>query len=133
MSRQKAINDKCREVRSLRCYYAVSECGTILISTPRKINGRAYSSRRISIRHIGPYPTACLRVVGKAVTASVHRLVAEAWVANPHNKPHVNHKDGNKANNHASNLEWCTKSENARHAWATGLIKRNRRSPRVPK
>lgn len=52
----------------------------------------------------------------------VHRLVAEGWVDNPYNLPEVNHKDGDKTNNSASNLEWVDRKGNAQHAVDKGLI-----------
>jgi len=51
----------------------------------------------------------------------VHRLVALHFIKNDAQKPFVNHIDGNKYNNHVSNLEWCTCRENTIHAFKIGL------------
>lgn len=51
----------------------------------------------------------------------IHRLVANAFIPKPKDKLEVNHIDGNKNNNNMENLEWCTSSENKKHAILTGL------------
>lgn len=53
----------------------------------------------------------------------IHRLLALHFIPNPLNLPCINHIDGNKLNNDLDNLEWCTYSENTRHAMTTWLQK----------
>lgn len=53
----------------------------------------------------------------------VHNLVGETFLINPERKKEINHIDGNKRNNDVSNLEWCTRSENLKHAFSTNLKK----------
>jgi len=61
---------------------------------------------------------------GKVKTFYIHKLVAEAFIGPcPENKE-VNHLDGIKENPHADNLEYVTKSENSKHAYKLGLIKK---------
>jgi len=108
--------------------YQVSNLGRVK-SMPRIIVrpiGTCMTKERIikTYRLKGGYVNVMLRHDGKSINHNVHRLVAEAFI--PNKNPEydcINHKDGCKQNNKVSNLEWCTKSENTQHAFATGLKK----------
>jgi hypothetical protein len=62
------------------------------------------------------------KVTKKSYNFSIHRLVANAFIPNPDNKPNVNHIDGNKLNNKVENLEWVTQGENLQHAIKSGTL-----------
>lgn len=68
------------------------------------------------------YPCVCLFNGTKRRYVTVHRLVAEAFIENNSSLPQVNHIDGNKLNNHVSNLEWVSPSQNVSHAIRMGLL-----------
>ena len=91
-------------------------------------NGEIWSVKKGAPRRLIPtldrkeYERVKLSVNGKSKTIRVHRLVAEAFIPNPDNKPQVNHKDENKRNNRVTNLEWATCSENVRYG--TGISRR---------
>lgn len=98
--------------------YEVSNLGSVR-SLPRKGTfGRILSADYSNAKH---YAHIVLMRNGEAKNKVIHRLVAEAFIPNPENKPQVNHIDGDKRNNAASNLEWVTGQENVDHALATGL------------
>lgn len=71
----------------------------------------------------GGYMYVNLSHNGVTYNTRIHRLVALYFIPNIDNKPIINHKDGNKLNNRVDNLEWCTSSENNKHARDTGLNK----------
>ena len=102
-------------------FYEVSTLGRIR----RTESGRL---RTLSLAQGRKYINVCLSGGGQAATPDVHRLVAQAFVPNPENKPMVNHIDGDKMNNRASNLEWSTQVENSVHAVDLGLIKSGTRA-----
>jgi hypothetical protein len=59
--------------------------------------------------------------LGKQGAQTVHQIVAKAFIPKPEGKEQVNHKDGNKDNNCADNLEWVSMKENLNHAWENNL------------
>lgn len=69
--------------------------------------------------------------VTRRKSAYVHRVIAQEFVENPENKPFVNHKNGNKHDNNAKNLEWVTARENVIHAYRHGLM-HNKNFGRLP-
>lgn len=95
-------------------------------------NGRVKSYKRSKERILKPtltshgYAAVKICANGKHKTHKIHRLVSLAFIPNPEQKGDVNHKDGNKANNHVDNLEWNTRKENVHHAWQTGLCESKR-------
>lgn len=97
-------------VKSLDRYVKHSKGG------PKLIKGKVISSKIDK-----GYHRVKLCKDGSRKYYAVHRLVALTFIDNPHNLPVINHIDGNKLNNHISNLEWCTISENTQHAYNTGL------------
>ena len=78
---------------------------------------RGYPRLRKTPKHVVlGYPYLGLSDQGKMKTCYVHRLVGEAFIPNPTNLEEINHKDGDKANNDVSNLEWVSHQQNMHHA-----------------
>lgn len=87
--------------------------------------GRVYSLKRERLlsqfNTLGYLHVALYDGHGNQKTTKVHRLVAEAFLPRHPKKDVVNHIDGDKSYNSVDNLEWCSQSENAKHAYAIGL------------
>lgn len=120
-------NEIWKPVAGYEGIYEISSFGR-LKTLSRRVNswrgGRVINEK---IRKVGKwanaYPTYILSKMNANKMYLAHRLVAEAFIPNPENKPEVNHVDGDKSNSKATNLEWCTSSENAQHSYNTGLSK----------
>ena len=104
--------------------YQVSNLGRVY-SVMRIINGIHYGGRMVRQFQRDKKDKFYLHVQlwnkGKPKCMLVHRLVAMAFLPNPNNYPCVNHKDEDKQNNKADNLEWCDASMNGKHKFQIGL------------
>ena len=109
-----------KPVRGYEGQYVVDQFGRVYgvdRTTTVLDNGRIYekpiSGKQMKQSlHTAGYKTVTLTKDGKSKTHFVHRLVAEAFIENPEGLPVVNHKDEDKTNNFAENLEWCSVSYN---------------------
>lgn len=110
-----------KDIKGYEGFYQVSNLGRV-----KSLERDVYHPRGTIIRHmeekilvqnIGKlgYAYVNLNLNGKRKTIKTHRLVAEAFIPNPENKPQVNHKDEVKSNNVVDNLEWCSAQENANY------------------
>ena len=107
--------------------YEVSNLGNVRGVDRLDPIGRISRGKIFSTKATKNYITVRLSKCGNIKTFRIHRLVAEAFIPNPDGKPCVNHIDGNKQNNHVSNLEWCSYSENMKHAYKNGLCEPQRK------
>ena len=114
-----------KDVDGYEGLYQVSNYGNVKSVKREGKNGRNYGGNVLkpSLNKSCGYLTVGLSSGGFTKTFLLHRLVAEAFIPNPSSKKEINHIDGNKHNNHISNLEWNTRLENMRHAKEHNLLK----------
>lgn len=106
------MNETWKDIPGFEGSYQISDHGRLKSFKELK-EGRILST----INNRGGYISVVLCRNNKAERSTrIHRLVAENFLSNPENLPEVNHIDGNKQNNHITNLEWVTRKQNMAHA-----------------
>ena len=122
------MTEEWRDIKGYEGYYQVSNAGRVR-SLDRYVNSkfnnkilRKGSLMKLQKSHKG-YMVIILHKEGTIKTFQVHRLVATAFIPNPHNLPQVNHIDTDKTNNKPENLEWITNEDNMAHAISHGCFK----------
>ncbi|BBK61872.1 hypothetical protein A9CBEGH2_08120 [Amedibacterium intestinale] len=103
--------------------YAITDRGNVYSENRYLKDGRFFRGKKLKGgQYHNGYKFVCLRKNGINKNVMIHRLVAETFIPNPNNYPCVNHIDGNKQNNCVENLEWCSYSDNLKHAVKIGLV-----------
>lgn len=100
---------------------AIQGCEPYMVTDNGEVVNPKTGVRLVGSLKKSGYREVCLCTKQGRKYRMVHRLVAEAFCAKRENAPEVNHKDGDKSNNRAENLEWVSRSENLEHAYNTGL------------
>ena len=113
--------EQWKDIEGWEGLYAVSTYGNV--KSYAKGDGNGYRDRILKQgNEVRGYKSVRFSRDGKTEKKMVHRLVAEAFIPNPENKPQVNHIDNDPSNNNVSNLEWVTGSENMIHAQRQGRL-----------
>ena len=110
-----------RWIKGYENLYQISNFGRVK-SFPRNGTGKEIKILRPRVTQFG-YLRVYLYKNNRKKFVAIHRLVAEAFIPNPENKPEVNHKFGVKFDCYFENLEWTTKAENNEHSIKMGLPK----------
>lgn len=111
-----------KNIRGYEGLYLIDSLGNV-VSLPRQQGSRFVNQYNILTTKINRhgYKEVALSKDGKTKTVLLHRLIAIHFVENPNNYPCVNHKNGIKTDNRIENLEWCTRSQNTKHAYINNL------------
>lgn len=97
-------------------------------STDGRVRSISMGNGIILRQRMRAYRYPCVNLYGEDVskTEYVHRVIAKTFIGEPPPGHQVNHKDGNKLNNRADNLEWVVPKKNMKHALDTGLFHKRR-------
>ena len=112
-----------KDIEGYEGLYQVSNLGRVK-SLDRVVEGKSSSTRLHRGKILSPgigstgYYMVVLYKDGGGCSYTVHRLVSNTFIPNPHNHPYINHKDENKLNNNVDNLEWCTHQYNMNYGTA---------------